>query len=316
MTTRLLFGARKNNGQIAFLSNDLTLPELADIFKSKGDIKVIVNYYPIIEAIHNAQKIARKDEIQARFNALYRYWEDSKTHGDSPGIVRHMKFETLSNQANSLLAELEIKIQKSESPFYEEVGKHYSHSQALKSIKSDSEIYIETLLCYIHSKASTNINSFRTDTTLTNYGNSLQDVLLRMYKWLISGSYYPQSLLKYLAFGHGSDKPKMDQKLEQYLALEGIDETPDEFRLRVIDESPPTSGYDDQGQFFMQTGGRWQPPKSEYLQAVDTIKDLLFKIGLVNEFLARLRAGELVWEDDDSSVDELKRELLRLNHKS
>lgn len=304
---RFFIGGRKKNGQIQWLWDGFSLPEL---FKTKEEITVLVDYSPVIEALHRLHQTSRNEVIFNEFRALYNYWQDSKSY-----TIESVKLDCnkeLSKQANSLLPKLQTRLEARKSEFYSAYRKPGNEvHDVVRALKDDANTYIQTLMCFIHSKASLDIKSFRSDKILNDYGIFLQDLLFDLYRWIVrdNSRSYSDSILKYFAFEHSNEPGK----LEQHLYLDGKGESASEFKLRVLNEAQTYGKYDQSGHYHKEVSIRYDSFGREILDMVEIFKDLIFKISMVNQLLTALREGTFQWDGSNSAVEELNEEILRLN---
>ena len=300
---KFMIATRNKKGQIGYLSEGLSLPEFSDLFKPKGEIQVLVDYSPVIEALHKLHRTASDEGILNKYNAMFNFWQDAKTY--TKESLKISKSEELSKQANSLINELHLKLQKDGrelslkwcSPLHE-------WRDFVNSIKRDSDIYIDTLLCFIHSKASLDIDSFKGEAVLSGYGKFLKEFVSDIYSRLLRGGRQQDFYLKFIAF-------EQPEKLQNYLSLEGQGETSDQFLLRVLKEQETYGGHDEHEGHYREVSIRFGSFSNEFVSIVEVFRDLLYKISSVNAFLEKLREGSHQWDDSSESVDEL-RENIRL----
>lgn len=301
---KFLIATRNKSGQIGYLSEGLSLPEFADLFKPKGQMQVLVDYSPVIEELHKLHNAASSEGILKKYNTMFNYWQDAKTY--TKELIKVSKSEELSRQANSLINDLQIELQKSamelsskwNSPMYERHG-------VITSIKRDANIYIDTLLCFAHSKASLDIESFKNDVVLRGYGQFLHDFISNIYRRLLREGRQPDAFLKFIAF-------EQPEKLQHYLNLEGNDETPDQYLLRALKAQRINDGSNEQEGYYREISIRFGSFQSDFVALVEVFRDLLHKISSVNAFLEKLGEGSHQWDDSSASVDELRERIRQL----
>jgi len=79
--SELFIGIRKTNGQIGYISDGLNLPEFFELLRPvDNEIKVLVDYSPIIEKLHSLHSTQNDDAVLNSFNSLYNYWQDARTY--------------------------------------------------------------------------------------------------------------------------------------------------------------------------------------------------------------------------------------------
>ncbi|MHA6897961.1 hypothetical protein [Ralstonia pseudosolanacearum] len=298
---KFMIATRNKKGQIGYLSEGLSLPEFADLFKPKGEVQVLVDYSPVIEELHRLHRTASDEDILNKYNAMFNFWQDAKTY--TKESLKVSKSEELSKQANSLINELQLKLQK--------VGRELSSKwssplhewrDVVSFIKRDSDIYIDTLLCFIHSKASLDIESFKGEAVLSSYGRFLHDFISNIYNRLLREGWQQDSFLKFIAF-------EQPEKLQHYLSLEGKGETSDQFLLRVLKEQDTYGGHDEHQGHYREVSIRFTSFSNEFVSIVEVFRDLLHKISSVNAFLEKLRKGSHEWDNSSDSVDELRADI-------
>lgn len=300
---KLMIAARNKKGQIGYLSEGLSLPEFADLFKPKGEVQVLVDYSPVIEELHKLHKLAGSENILKKYNAMFNYWQDAKSY--TKESVKILKCDELSQQANRLISELQIELQKSQWELSQKWNAPLSEQWGwVNAIKRDSDIYIDTLLCFIHSKASLDIDSFKNEIVLSSYGKFLYDLTYSTYERLLRIGGAKDSYLKFIAF-------EQNEKLQDYLDIEGQGETSDQFLLRVLKEQKTHDVHDEYDGPCLEISFRFGIFSRDYVSLVEVFRDLLFRISSVNAFLEKLREGNHQWDGNSESVDEL-RESIRL----
>jgi len=107
---KFMIATRNKKGQIGYLSEELSLPEFADLFKPKGEVRVLMDYSPVIEALHKLHRTASDEGILNKYNAMFNFWQDAKIY--TKESLKISKSKELSKQANSLINEIQLKLQK------------------------------------------------------------------------------------------------------------------------------------------------------------------------------------------------------------
>ena len=301
---KFMIATRNKKGQIGYLSEGLSLPEFADLFKPKGQMQVLVDYSPVIEELHKLHKVASSEDILKKYNAMFNYWQDAKSY--TKESVKVSKSEELSRQANSLINDLQVELQKRGTEFRSKWNSPlYERREVVASIKRDADIYIDTLLCFVHSKASLDIESFRNDVVLRGYGKFLYDFISEIYRSLLRNGWHQDSFLKFIAFEH-------PEKLQHYLALEGKNETPDQYLLRVLKAERTYEGNNEQEGYYREVSIRFGNFANEFVAIVEVFRDLLHKISSVIVFLEKLSEGNHQWDDSSESVGELRENIRQI----
>lgn len=302
-------GTRKANGQISSISQGLDPVEFIELFKEKGEIKVLVDYSPLIEQLHELHKSANEQGTRDEYNSMFNYWQEAKTYEDKQ--YRMHCSSVLTTKASDLINKLQQKLQKSqhEGNLTWRLNPYEMHGtqQLVDTFKIDAEMYMDALLIYIHSKASVEINSFKKDTVLSAYGQFLQKLIQEMYENILGKGTHgrSESFLKYLAFQRASD-------FQQHMALNGGDESRDEFILRMVQNEKPYEVNDRDMSYPMEVAIRYDNFWPKLMPIIEVLKELLYKIQSINDLLELLRAGGVEWDADGASADDL-RALLQLN---
>lgn len=310
MTGQTFFiGTRKANGQISSISRGIDPVEFIELFKEKGEVKVLVDYSPLIERLHDLHKFSNKQETRDEYNSMFNYWQEAKTYEDKQ--YRMNCSSVLTTKASDLINKLQQKLQKSQrdGDLTWKLNPNEMHGthQLVDAFKIDAEMYMDALLIYIHSKASVEINSFKKDTVLSAYGEFLQKLIKEMYENVLGrrGHGHSESFLKYLAFERPSD-------FQQHMALSGGGESRDDFILRIVQEKKPYEVNNHEMGYPMEVAIHYDNFWSNLMPIVEMLKDLLCKIQSINDLLKLLRAGGVEWDADGTSADDL-RALLQLN---
>lgn len=295
---KFMIATRNKKGQIGYLSEGLSLPEFSDLFRSKGSVQVLVDYSPVINELHKLHKAASNEGILIKYNSMFNFWQEAKTYKKES--IKISKSEELAKQANSLINELQLKLQKSDSEF-SSMWNSSLHEQrkAANSIENDSNIYIDTLLCFIHSKASLDIESFKDEVVLSSYGKFLHELIAKIYAQLLREGRYQDSYRKYIAF----ERPN---ELQSYLDLDGKGETSDQFLLRILKTEKTYGGHDENQGPYREVSIRFTNFHHEFVSIVEVFRNLLHKTSSLNSFLSKLREGIYEWEDGSEFVDELR----------
>ncbi|MFZ6778483.1 hypothetical protein ACO0LD_16795 [Undibacterium sp. Ji83W] len=310
MTGQTFFiGTRKANGQISSISRGIDPMEFIELFKEKGEVKVLVDYSPLIEQLHDLHKSYNEKETRDEYNSMFNYWQEAKTYEDKQ--YRMYCSSVLTTKASDLINKLQQKLQKSQSDGdltwklnpYQMHGTH----QMVDAFKIDAEMYMDALLIYIHSKASVEINSFKKDTVLSAYGEFLQKLIHEMYVSIVGkgGNNHSESFLKYLAFESASD-------FQQHMALSGGGESRSDFILRIVQEKKPCELNNCEKGYPMEVAIHYDNFWPNLMLIIEMLKELLCKIQSINDLLKLLRAGGVEWDADGTSGDDLKA-LLKLN---
>ncbi len=304
MTVQTFFiGTRKANGQIGSISQGLDPVEFIELFKEKGDVKVLVDYSPLIELLHDLHKSSNEREARDECNSMFNYWQEAKTHEDRQYRINCSSI--LTAKASDLINKLQQKLRNYQRDGGLTCNLHINQMhgafQIVEALKIDAEMYMDALLIYIHSKASVEINSFKKDTVLSSYGEFLQKVIQEMYESVAvrRAGARPESFLKYLAFERPSD-------FQQHMALSGGGETRDEFILRVVQGCNPCQVGNQEMGYPMEVATHYDSFWPQLMSIIEMLKELLQKIQSINNLLKLLRAGGVEWDADGTSADDLR----------
>lgn len=309
MTGQTFFiGTRKANGHISSISQGLDPAEFIELFKEKGDVKVLVDYSPLIEQLHELHKSANEQGIRDEYNSMFNYWQEAKTYEDKQ--YRMHCSSVLTTKASDLINKLQQKLQKFQrdgvlsrnvNPYQMEGTR-----QQVDALKIDAEMYMDALLVYIHSKASVEIGSFKKDTVLSAYGEFLQNIIKEMYEKLLDKREYgkSESFFKYLAFERALD-------FQQYMTLSGGSESRNDFILRVVQEKKPYQVNNHEMGYPIEVAVHYDNFWPNLMPVIEILKDLLYKIQSINNLLRLLKEGGIEWDADGTSADDL-RTLLQL----
>ncbi|MFC3680780.1 hypothetical protein [Bacterioplanoides pacificum] len=294
--SELFLGVRKTNGQIGYISEGLNIPEFFDLLRPvNNEINVLVDYSPVIEKLHGIHNKHNDEAILNSYNSLYNFWLDAKTY--SKESLKISKSEELSKSSNSLINELQLRLQKKQRDFYSDRDAQLS---LLNDIKSDGDIYIDTLLCFMHSKASLEIESFKKDMVISSYADFLHKLVQDLFNRVTGVGHYNESFFKYLAF------EKRDE-LESYLELKENQESTDEFLLRSLNSERPEEHWDQYHGNMKQVIIQYEDFDYNQLNMAQILRDLLHKINSIRKMIELLKAGNVEWDESDDAVMALQK---------
>jgi len=294
--SELFLGVRKTNGQIGYISEGLNIPEFFDLLRPvNNEINVLGDYSPVIEKLHGIHNKHNDEAILKSYNSLYNFWLDAKTY--SKESLKISKSEELSKTSNSLINELQLRLQKKQRDFYSDRDLQLS---LLNDIKSDGDIYIDTLLCFIHSKASLEIESFKKDMVISSYAEFLHKLVQDLFNRVTGIGRYNESFFKYLAF------EKRDE-LESYLELKENRESTDEFLLRSLNSERAQEHWDQHHGSMKQVIIQYENFDYNQLNMAQTLRDLLHKINSIRKMIELLKAGNVEWDESDDAVMALQK---------
>lgn len=304
--TQLFVGFRRKNGQIGYLSESLTIPEFFELVRPSNDTGgSLVDFSPVIEALHSAHEKDVDQSIREKYNAVFNYWQESKSYSNLQ--IKLPKFESLSLLSNELINSLQFRIEESK--------KKHSHRRAanpdenlkiVRSIQKDSDAYIDTLLCFIHSKASLEIESFKNDVVLSQYCGCLKEIISSLFcevveysTWNNDFKLHDSSLLYHLAFNDESE-------VGYYMKLLPAFDCSQDLRLFLVGKSRKEDSYNFQNEQSTRIEIEFRNPCWQERESAKILRDTLYKVNSVSKLLERLKEGEVDWNPSDDTAEELK----------
>lgn len=294
--SELFLGVRKTNGQIGYISEGLNIPEFFDLLRPVNDgVNILVDYSPVIEKLHDIHNKHNDESILNSYNSLFNFWLDAKTY--SKESLKISKSEELSKLSNSLINELQLRLQKKQREFY---FNRDAQSSLLNEIKSDSDIYIDTLLCFIHSKASLEIESFKKDSVICSYADFLHALVQDLFNRVTGEGRFKESFFKYLAF------EKRDE-LESYLEVKENQESTDEFLLRSLNSQRTEEHWDQHYGYMKHVVIQYDNFDYHQLNMAKILRDLMHKIRSIRKMIGLLKAGNVEWDESDDAVMALQK---------
>ena len=295
---------RRPNGQIGYISENLSIPEFFDLIRSKGDVNVFVDCSPVISALHDLKKSSDDEGIRNDYNHLFNFWQESKAYKKES--IKESKALTTSELSSALINKFHARLQESKNIFYSESQDIGRQSNIVRSIKADCDLYINTLLCYIHSKALLEIESFRLDFVIVSYGEFLRELVSDLYGWLLNRYGCGDSFFNYLAFHE-----KNYAELDLYLGLEQIPELSDGFILRTVKNQESYRGQN-QHDYERMISIEFQNYNHYFLGMIETMRDLVYKSRSICGLISRLKEGGIVWNDDEEFSKDLIEKIVRI----
>lgn len=290
---------RGTNGQIGYISDGLAIPEFFNLVLSRGeDKRVLTDFSPVIEVLHQLHKQAHEKAILIKYNIMYDFWQGVRNQTREK--VKELKCIELVNKSQELVLELQHSLKERKSDF--DTNK-ITTLDFVGLVKKDADIYIDSLLCHIYAEAWLDIDSLKADVVLTKYADFLVEFVDGLYRNFLRGGNFQNSFLKFIAF-------EQPENLPAYLALEsdGILDI-DSFKLRCLDEIRPEPK---QVQLW---NGQWTTIKEvqiqydnfnyPFAQAVQILRDLLFKARSLKKLVDLLKEGNLEWEVSEEAVNSL-----------
>lgn len=300
----LHIATRRPNGNIGYISEALEIPEFFDLIRPIAERPhVLVDYSPVIKALHSLSSKADDLAIRTAYNSTYSYWQDSLSYRNAD--IRLAKCEKLTVLSNELINTFQARLPEKKSEFYRTQAA--AQLSVVQSIKQDADMYIVTLLCLIHSKASLEIESFREDTVITGYGDFILSISHELYQYLLAGR-QRSNFLRYLAF---EDR----EKLPAHLTLLEPGESEDEFLLRTLREQSPSTEYDRHGN---GPRGQWRQVSITYdhfdrdfIIMAEILKDLQYRARSLRQFIQDLKNRDVRWDNSDEAILALTKEVRR-----
>lgn len=304
--TQLFVGFRRKNGQIGYLSESLTIPEFFDLIRpSREDRNSLVDFSPVIEALHSMHEKNIEQSIREKYNAVFNYWQESKSYSNLQ--IKLPKFESLSLLSNELIISLQFRIEESK--------KKYSHRRTadpdenlntIRSIQKDADAYIDTLLCFIHSKASLEIESFQNDVLLAQYCDFLKGIISSLFNDAVEYSTWndnfwlsDSSLLYHLAF-------ECHSEIDYYTKLLPNFDCSQDLRLTLISNRKKLDIYNYHDGKAKKIEIEYRYPLPQELESAKILRDILYKIGSVTQLLKLLEEGGVDWDPGKDAVEELQ----------
>ncbi|MBS0355493.1 MAG: hypothetical protein JSR83_16535 [Proteobacteria bacterium] len=304
--TQLFLGVRRNNGQIGYLSESLTIPEFFELIRPSREGGLgLIDFSPVIEALHAKHAKLAEQSILEKYNAVFNYWQESKSYSNIQ--IKLPKFESLSLLANELITSLHFIIDESKTAYSHrrtsEPGKNLA---TVKSLENYCNIYIDALLCFIHSKASLEIESFQNDVTLGGYCDYLHSVFSELFNRVVEYSTFENrfmldgsSLLYYIAF-------KDNEAIKDYTKLLPSFDMNQDLRLHLLTNSCSEQSYNWHNEPATKIEVEYRNPDYQELEAARILRDLLCKIKSLSDLIKLLKKGGVDWEPSQDSVDALK----------
>ncbi|MCV2403155.1 hypothetical protein OFY17_09725 [Marinomonas sp. C2222] len=304
--TQLFIGLRRENGQIGYLSESLSIPEFFDLVRPVSDgHSSLVDFSPVIEALHSNHEKHVEQSIREKYNSVFNYWQESKSYSNMQ--IKLPKFESLSLLSNELIISLQSRIEKSKSSHsHWRTGDLDENIKVIRGIEKDCNVYIDVLLCFIHSKASLEIESFKNDVVLGQYCDYLKDVISGLFNdvvgystWNDRFSLVDSSLLYQIAF-------KETDEISYYTKLLPSFDQSQDLRLSLLNKSSSEDFHYGQNERVTKIGIEYRAPGYQELEAAKILRNISYKINSISELLKRLKKGDVDWDPNESAVEELK----------
>ena len=294
---------RGTDGQIKYVSEGLGIPQFYNLVRSRDDGRhFLVDFSPVINALHEIHKKAHDEGILTKYNTMYNYWLDAKTYTKEP--PKSSKSEELIKQANALISELHIPLQKADRAF-----NAYSDSllDDVLTIKKNCDIYIDSMLCLVYGKAVQDLASFKADVVVGGYADFLVELAERLYRQFLRVGDFDDSYLKFIAF-------EQPDELQAYLALDS-DEHATSFKLRCLEASSSEQafieawGVPGRGYAIRQVKIQYNSYHPNHVRAGQELRDLLHRASSLKRLVDRLREGNVEWESGEDAMNALAQEI-------
>ena len=292
---------RGTDGQIKYVSEGLGIPQFYNLVRSRDDGRhFLVDFSPVINALYEIHKKAHAEGILTKYNTMYNYWLDMKTH--TKEMVMLLKSEELIKQSNALINELHIALKKADRAF-----NAYSNSllDDVLAIKKSCDIYIDSMLCLVYGKAVQDLASFKADVVVGGYADFLVELAGRLYRQFVRVGNFDDSYLKYIAF-------EQPDELQAYLALDS-DESAASFKLRCLEAAKPQCDevklWDEHYTRIRQVNIQYDSYHQSHIRAGHELRDLLQRARSLKRLVDRLKEGNIEWETGEDAMNDLAQEI-------
>lgn len=299
-----MIGLRRGNGQIGYLSEGYSLPEFFALIRGDSAQRRLLDYSPLIEALHGLIGQMRNDDIHVDYNDLYTYWAESKSY--SAEAVKISRAGDTCKQANSLLSKVRFKFQGVQVWKLGQMNS-FNRLEFVRSLKGYCNTYINALLFYVYAKASIEVASFKNDTVLQRYSNELKDFIWDVYE-AVRG---PDSddLIRYMVFRRPDDAP-------DFLAIESVDLSPSQLKLEALERSRPQSTVWNESMCRHEYVHvvSYVNYHDDHVSSLMLLRDLLFKIGSVSQLIEDLSKGGVEWDSTEQAVTAVSNEIRKIEN--
>lgn len=311
-STQIFIGLRRDNGQIGYLSEGLTIPEFVNLIQTNKECEhSLIDFSPIIDALHSNHAKSVEQSIREEYNSVFNYWQESRSYTDIQ--IRMPKFESLSLLSNKLIVSLQTKINESSARYtHRRTTDPGKNLQVVKAVANDCNVFIDILLCFIHSKASLEIESFKKDVLLSRYCDYLREVISKLFSSAVEYSTWndifaldTSSLLYHIAFNENNE-------INTYTKLLPFFDESKDLRIDLLSRSHSEKFNNHEG-LINRTEVDCRMPDYQELEAAKTLRDLLFKINSISELIDRLKKGDVKWDPRQDLVEELTQLMFNKN---
>ena len=296
---------RKENGQIGYMSEGITVPEFYSLIQPKQQNinitnNMLIDFYPIIDKLYSLHTQKQNDDIYIKFHTLYSYWSDGKTYKKESVILS--RSDKLTQLSTELLSMLKTKLEENPLNNWEDTS--YQKLEKIKNFLKYTDMYIETILCFIHSKASLEIESFQNDKVLTDYIEFLRKIINNLYFQALDNprhdEIYKYDFFRYLAL-------KETNQLEYFLKLHGDKYSVSEFQIYLFSQLQISSSYAYNNQRHGNEAVLSYSYYDEYeIKIAILLRDTIFKIMSLSELLKKLKEGNTEWSSENNYIQELE----------
>lgn len=300
--SKFMIGLRRENGQIGYLSEGYSLPEFFALIRGDNQNRALLDYSPLIDALHGLIGQMRNDDIHVDYSDLYTYWVESKSYNSES--VKTSRAGDVCRQANSLLSKVKFKLQGMEILKLGQMNCD-DRLQFVRSLNGYCNIYINTLLFYVYAKASIEVASFKNDTVLQRYSRDLTDFIWGVYDTIRGPD--SENLIRYMVFRRPGDAP-------DFLAIENVDLSPDQLKLEALEQSDPecTVWNDSMRRHEFVHVVSYMNYNDDHVASLMLLRDLLFKVGSISQLIEDLSKGGVEWDSTEQAVTAVNNEIRKI----
>lgn len=303
--SQLFVGIRKENGQIGYLSESLSIPEFFNLVRPRESSNVcnLVDFSPMIEALHDIHNERLELSIRAEYNAVYNYWRDATTFADKAVILS--RSEGLAKSSNDFLTKMDFKIDESLRNYgHRRTTKLDENYKVVQEFGRNVDAYIDVLLCFIHSKASLEIASFKHDHILTKYASTLIEKIKKMYFDVVEYNSYTDSIdsasiLNFIAL-------RRCEELDSYLKLLPSPHNSRDLKSELFENAEIVNSYNKWNrEMDAKIEITYRIPDSKEDEMARILRDLAMKALSLYGLIDVLKTKEVQWDPSNNSIKEL-----------
>ncbi|WP_150123744.1 hypothetical protein [Achromobacter xylosoxidans] len=292
---------RGKDGQFQSFSPSLTARDLIALVLSSGPPNTVVDFQPVIGAVHELHKKTLDDSRLVVLVDLHTTWRDARTYTGSD--ARFSRWEAVIQRASELLARLKLELNDlpnlrgKDSDIYRDILKFNGLCSA----------YLESILYFIHAKASVEVTSFVRESALQEHVAFLRERLSEMYSRFARWCGNWEDFLVHLAIYYPNEAASF-YNLEPNSAT--VEKVMRDYIKRAIDESCNSYRYSSEVpvKFTYRKQSDW------IIGAGRLLRDSMHALGDINRLLEALKTGEAGWMDDTTVVESLAVEVRRLQY--